>query len=61
MSSGALKGIEVILIAGVVFWFAYSQLTALKQSKPSDATKPPADDATTNSSSEDQASPRDGA
>ncbi len=36
MSSGAVKGIEVLLIAGVVFWFAYSQLNALKQSKPTD-------------------------
>jgi len=37
MSSGAVKGIEILLIAGVVFWFAYSQLNALKRSKPSDA------------------------
>jgi hypothetical protein len=36
MSTGAVKGIEVLLIAGVVFWFAYSQLNALKQSKPTD-------------------------
>jgi hypothetical protein len=31
MSSGALKGIEVVLIAGAVAWFAYSQLNALKR------------------------------
>lgn len=37
MSTGAVKGIEVLLIAGVVFWFAYSQLNALKQSKPTDS------------------------
>jgi hypothetical protein len=43
MSSGSLKGLEVILIAGVVFWFAYSQLTALKRTKPTDSTKPTAD------------------
>lgn len=36
MSTGAVKGIEVLLIAGVIFWFAYSQLNALKQSKPTD-------------------------
>ena len=34
MSSGSLKGLEVLLIAGVVFWFAYSQLNALKRDKP---------------------------
>jgi hypothetical protein len=26
-----------LLIAGAVFWFAYSQLNALKRDKPSDA------------------------
>lgn len=31
MSAGAVKGIEVLLIAGGVFWFAYSQMKALKQ------------------------------
>ncbi len=44
MSTGAVKGIEVLLIAGAVFWFAYSQLNALKQSKPTGADK--ADSAT---------------
>jgi hypothetical protein len=34
MSTGAIKGLEVLLIAGVVFWFAYSQLNALKRTKP---------------------------
>jgi hypothetical protein len=34
MSTGAIKGVEVLLIAGVVFWFAYSQLNALKRTKP---------------------------
>lgn len=43
MSSGSLKGLEVILIAGVVFWFAYSQLTALKRTKPTDSAKPAGD------------------
>jgi hypothetical protein len=37
MSTGAIKGLEVLLIAGAVFWFAYSQLNALKRDKPSDA------------------------
>lgn len=37
MSSGSLKGLEVVLIAGLVFWFAYSQLNALKRSKPTDS------------------------
>lgn len=36
MSSGTLKGLEVILIAGLVFWFAYSQLKALKTTKPTE-------------------------
>ncbi|NCC28500.1 MAG: hypothetical protein EOM22_10240 [Gammaproteobacteria bacterium] len=31
MSAGAVKGIEVLLIAGGLFWFAYSQMKALKQ------------------------------
>ncbi|NCC28016.1 MAG: hypothetical protein EOM22_07690 [Gammaproteobacteria bacterium] len=34
MSAGAVKGIEVLLIAGGVFWFAYSQMKALKQPAP---------------------------
>jgi hypothetical protein len=38
MSSGALKGIEVVLIAGLVGWFAYSQLRALKQDAPKGTT-----------------------
>jgi len=33
MSSGAIKGLEVLLIAGVVVWFAYSQLSALNRAK----------------------------
>jgi hypothetical protein len=37
MSTGAVKGLEVLLIAGVVFWFAYSQLNALKRTKPTAA------------------------
>jgi hypothetical protein len=41
MSSGALKGIEVVLIAGLVGWFAYSQLRALKQD---DTKRPPSKD-----------------
>jgi hypothetical protein len=39
MSAGAVKGIEVLLIAGGVFWFAYAQMTALKQPTPG-AEKP---------------------
>jgi hypothetical protein len=31
MSGGAIKGLEVLLIAGGVFWFAYAQMKALKQ------------------------------
>lgn len=34
MSAGAVKGLEVLLIAGGVFWFAYSQMKALKQPPP---------------------------
>ncbi|EGV20065.1 hypothetical protein [Thiocapsa marina] len=34
MSAGAVKGIEVLLIAGGLFWFAYSQMKALKQPTP---------------------------
>jgi hypothetical protein len=34
MSAGAVKGIEVLLIAGGLFWFAYSQMKALKQPPP---------------------------
>ncbi len=43
MSSGSLKGLELVLIVGVVFWFAYSQLNALKRTKPTDSDKPAAD------------------
>ncbi|NCC26972.1 MAG: hypothetical protein EOM22_02170 [Gammaproteobacteria bacterium] len=34
MSGGAIKGLEVLLIAGGVFWFAYTQMKALKQPTP---------------------------
>ncbi len=34
MSGGSIKGLEVLLIAGGVFWFAYSQMKALKQPTP---------------------------
>jgi hypothetical protein len=34
MSAGAVKGLEVLLIAGGLFWFAYSQIKALKQPPP---------------------------
>lgn len=33
MSSSAIKGLEVLVIAGVVFWFAYSQLKGLNRTK----------------------------
>ncbi|WP_296805502.1 hypothetical protein [Thiocapsa sp.] len=42
MSAGAVKGIEVLLIAGGLFWFAYSQMKALKQPTPG-AEKPKAE------------------
>jgi hypothetical protein len=42
MSGGAVKGIEVLLIAGGVFWFAYSQMKALKRPTPG-AEKPGAE------------------
>ncbi|RKT44790.1 hypothetical protein [Thiocapsa rosea] len=42
MSAGAVKGIEVVLIAGGLFWFAYSQMKALKQPTPG-AEKPEAE------------------
>ncbi len=34
MSGGSIKGLEVLLIAGGVFWFAYAQMKALKQATP---------------------------
>lgn len=34
MSGGSIKGLEVLLIAGGVFWFAYTQMKALKQPTP---------------------------
>jgi hypothetical protein len=34
MSGGTIKGLEVLLIAGGVFWFAYVQIKALKQPTP---------------------------
>jgi hypothetical protein len=34
MSGGSIKGLEVLLIAGGVFWFAYAQMKALKQPTP---------------------------
>ncbi|UHD14805.1 hypothetical protein [Thiocapsa bogorovii] len=34
MSAGAVKGIEVLLIAGGLFWFAYAQMKALKKPSP---------------------------
>jgi hypothetical protein len=34
MTGGAIKGLEVLLIAGGVFWFAYAQMKALKQPTP---------------------------
>lgn len=43
MSGGSIKGLEVLLIAGGVFWFAYSQMKALKQPTPG-AETPRVDD-----------------
>jgi hypothetical protein len=44
MSAGAVKGIEVLLIAGGLFWFAYAQMKALKKPSPG-AEKPETDHA----------------